>query len=245
MGAKVYAICNQKGGSGKTTTAAALAQAAAYKGLHVLAVDLDPQGHLTLALGGQAKGSGDAYDLLNGGKLAEQVQATRQGVELVASSPNLAALTTSQGSARRLQKALAGAVKRYDAIIIDTPTQPGELLFNALQAATVCVVTVKADVLSLQGFYQFVQTSRAFRASNPEMKQAGLVVTAYDRRSNYAKHLLETIKEKAEALGFPFLGIVRPAVAIQEAQGFGESLFEYAPKSKPAQDYLAIFDKLF
>lgn len=241
---KVYAVCNQKGGAGKTTTAAALAQAGAFRGLSVLAVDLDPQGHLTMALGGRMD-AGNAYDLLTGGQLAEQVQTTPQGIDLVAASPNLAALTTSKGSARRLQKALEGAGKRYAAIIIDTPTQPGELLYNALQAATACVVTLKADVFSLQGFYQFVKTAGAFHESNPKMKQAGVIVTAYDGRSRYAKHMLDTIKEKAQALRFPFLGVVRPAVALQEAQGFGESLFTYAPKSKPAADYLTIFDKLF
>ena len=239
---KVYAICNQKGGTGKTTTAVSLAQAAAHKGLRVLAIDLDPQGHLTLSVGGKSN-KGNAYELINGEPIVYQEQEV-QGMTLISSTPNLAALTTFQGSARRLQTALGPVGKRYDVVIIDTPTQPGELLFNALQAADGVVVATKSDTLSLQGFYQLISTMRGFRESNPTMERSGIVVTAYDGRSKYAQHMLATITEKGQGLGFPLLGVVRPAVALQEAQGWQESLYTYAPKSKPAADYLAILDKL-
>ena len=110
------------GGTGKTTTTAALAQAAAYKGKRVLAIDLDPQGNLTFALGYQPSNRGcDSYNMLIGTSPAEElVDKTRQGIDIIGASWNLQTISSTRGSARRLQNAIGPLKKKYDVIIIDT-----------------------------------------------------------------------------------------------------------------------------
>lgn len=235
----ILAVVSQKGGVGKTTTAATLAQAAAYRGMRVLAVDLDPQGNLTFTLGGQATDQ-NCYTLLKGGSV--KVQKTPQGIHLIPSALELSTLTEEPGSARLLQAALDGL--RYDVIILDTPSKAGVLLYSALQAADRYILPVQADPYGVQSLQLGLYLTRSFRESNRKLRPAGVLVTMYSGRTNLARHMRQTIKEQAAALRIPYLGEIRPAVALQEAQGFQESLFEYAPKSKPAQDYLAVFDKL-
>jgi len=239
----IYAICNQKGGTGKTTTTAALAQAAVYRGKTALAVDLDAQGNLTYALKAET-GEKNSQAMLHGALAADMIQTTPQGVDVIAAAWELSIERTGQGSARRLQNALKRIKKAYDAIFIDTPPNAGELQYNALQAADRYIIPLRADAFSLQGLYQTLATVRAVRENNKELKPAGYILTQYSGRTNLERHFAEVIQQQAEALGVPFLGRVRPAVVVGEAEAFQESLFDSAPKSNPVKDYLAIFDKL-
>jgi chromosome partitioning protein len=244
MTAKILTISIQKGGIGKTTTAAALAQAAAARGLKVLAIDLDPQGNLTFALDGTA-GSGGSYAFLSGSTAAEAMQRTPQGIDLLAASPDLAALYSFKGSARRLQTELEPVKDIYQAIIIDAPTMPGELLFNALQASTALVIPIEADVYNVQSLYQTIDTARQIMQSNPALNIAGIVFTKYDGRANLSRQMRDTVTAKAAEMGAPYLGTIRAGIAVREAAALQRSLFEYAPRSNPAADYMALFDTIF
>lgn len=239
---QIITVAIQKGGTGKTTTAAAVVQAAAYRGRSVLAIDLDPQGNLSFTLAADTSKPG-SYDLLGGAAAADLIQH-KPGYDVIPASWNLSTITSGRGSARRLQKAIEPLKKEYDLIVIDTPPTAGELQYNALQAATGLIIPLQADIYNLQSLYQITDTARQIQQTNPELKILGFLLTQYDRRSTIARQMQETITDQAAAMGVPYLGAIRAAVAVKEAAALQQSLFEYAPKSNPAADYLAVYDTI-
>lgn len=234
---KIITIANQKGGTGKSTTAAAIAQAAQHKGLHCLAIDLDPQGNTSFFLNADTNTAG-AFDLLEGEPITSVIQKTPQGIDTVSANWSLQTISTSAGSARRLKKALEPIRGKYDLIIIDTPPTAGELQTNAMMASTDLIIPLLADVGSLQGLYQIADTARRIQQQNKGLKVTGYILTRSGGRSTLAKQMSEIIEARAKENGIPFLLAVREAVAIREAQSWKESLYKYAPKSKPAEDYM-------
>lgn len=241
---RVITVANQKGGSGKTTTALALAQAGKAKGFKMLCIDVDAQGNLSTALGANPN-CGNSYDFITGAKkIRDCIQETAQGIYLIAGSFNLSALKTSNGSAMRLQKAMKDIQGGYDLCIIDCPPNMGEAQFNALQASSLLVIPLQASVFDTQGLYVMVDTARQFSRTNPALTIAGYVLTAFDGRSKLSKTLEEKMKAEAESQGVEYLGSIRRGVAVREAQALSLSLYEYAPNSNPAKDYMDIFDKL-
>lgn len=239
----IFTVAIQKGGTGKTTTAAAIAQAAAYRGRSVLAIDLDPQGQLGFTLAADT-GKPGSYDLLGGTAAAGLIQNIRDRLDVIPASWNLSTITSGKGSARRLQRAIEPLKKEYDLIIIDTPPTAGELQYNALQAATGLIIPLQADIYNLQSLYQITDTARQIQGSNPGLSITGFLLTQYDGRSTIARQMKETITEQAAAMGVPYLGAIRAAVAVKEAAALQQSLFDYAPKSKPAADYLELYDRI-
>lgn len=229
-----------KGGTGKSTTAAALAQAAKSDGKKVLAIDLDPQANLTYFLGADQNQTG-AYDLLEGQPLPDCIQSTEQGIYVVAASPDLATEKTAPGSAKRLHNALKDHEKSYDLIVIDTPPSLGELIYNALTASTGLVIPLETDAACLQGLYQIADIARQIGEKNQRLKISGVIVTRYDGRPKVNRYMLDVIKQKAKENEIPFLGIIRNGIATREAQATQESIFTYDKKSKPAQDYFEIY----
>ena len=232
-----------KGGTGKTTTAAALAQAAADAGLKVLAIDLDPQMNLSFTLQADPNQPG-TYELLHDADPAQVIQTTPQGIDTIAASPDLASETTYPASAKRLQTALMQIKKKYDFIIIDTPPTMGELTFNALQASTGLLIPLEADGYSLQGMYQITDIAHQIQNSNPDLTIKGIILTRYDARPKITRHMKSVIEEAAAETGTPFLMTIRPAIAVREAQAMQQSLYKYAPKCNPAQDYKELLNKL-
>ena len=208
----IIAVAIQKGGTAKTTTAAALTQAAVYRGRSVLAIDLDPQGNLSFCLAADTNKPG-GYELLTGTTAADLAQTIRPGLDVIPASWNLSAITSGKGSARRLQRALEPIKDKYDLIIIDTPTQAGELQYNALQAADGLIIPLQADIYNLKSLYQITDTARQFQRSNPALQLTGFILTQYDGRSTIARQMKETITDRAAAIGVPYLGTIRAAVA--------------------------------
>lgn len=240
---QVLAVAIQKGGTGKTTTAAVLAQAAAHKGQKVLAIDLDPQGNLSFAAGADTNKAG-SYDLLNGTPATEVIQSLQQGFDIIPASWNLATEATSRGSATRLKTAIEPIKKKYDLIIIDTPPTAGELQYNALFAATGLIIPLEADIFSLQSLYQITETARQIQQTNKKLVIKGFVITQLDSRSTIAKQMQENVIIAANKNNIPYLGSIRTGVAIKEAAALQENLYSYAPKSNPAKDYLALLEQL-
>lgn len=239
----ILAVAIQKGGTGKTTTAAALAHAAVYRGYRTLAIDLDPQGQFSFTLSADTSKPG-SYELITGTPAAELIQHIRANLDVIPASWNLSTLTSGRGTARRLQNAIEPIKDEYDLIVIDTPPTAGELQYNALQAATGLVIPLQADIYNLQSLYQIIDTAEHIHRSNSDLAITGFILTQYDGRSTIAKQMKEGIINKATSMGVPYLGIIRAAVAVKEAAALQESLFEYAPKSKPAADYLELFDTI-
>lgn len=236
---QIITSANQKGGTGKTATAAALAQAAAHEGRKVLAIDLDPQCNLSFALDA-AEGGGTSLDLLEGTPARRLIQ-TVKGIDIIPASWSLATIKSAPGSAKRLSKAIQTIKSKYDLIIIDTPPTVGELQYNALQASTGLIIPLQTDIFSLQGLYQIADTAEQFKKSNPALNIKGVILTRFNGRSTIAKQMQVTIETTATGLNIPFMGVIREGIVIQEAAALKANLFEYAPNSKPAQDYLNIY----
>lgn len=230
---ETWAIIQQKGGTGKTTTAAALAVEAGADGKRVLLVDLDPQGNLTGTTG--AEKDGGSYALITGGKL----EAYNLPVyDVAAASPALQTITTNTGSAQRLKKGLAKVARSYDLAIIDTPPTPGELMYNAILAADKIIIPCRADVYSLDGLEAMKEMIYQLGAD----KASVYVMCTQTTRGNIQDIMQGKIQGYAAGSGWHYLGEVRNGVAVQEAAALKRDLKSYAPKSKPAQDYKAIYN---
>lgn len=241
---KILTVAVEKGGTGKTTTAAVFAQAAKFRGKKVLAIDLDPQGNLSLALRAKPEEIG-SYEFLEGMPIDTVLCHSQQGVDVIPASRALSVATSTAGSARRLQKALQPVKDQYDLIVIDTPPTTGELQYNALQAATNLIIPLEADIYNLQSLYQIADTAKQIKTSNPDLYIDGLLFTKFADRASLVKQMRQTIEAQAEELCIPCLGTVRNGIAIKEAAALQVSLFEYAPNSKPAQDYLYLYDTVY
>ena len=233
-----------KGGTGKTATAAALSQAAAADGKNVLAIDLDPQANLTFALHAETDRAG-AFQLLTGRASAkEAIQDTVQGVDVIAASPDLATIRNAPGAANVLKETLEPVTAEYDFCFIDTPPQMGVLTYSALQAADGLLIPLEAERASIQGLYQILDIAGAVQKSNPGLTVTGVIVTRYDARPRINRAMMEAIIAAADACKVPFLGQIRAGVSVREATGLQISLIKYAKKSKPAQDYLSLYEEI-
>lgn len=243
----IIAICNQKGGQGKTTTAQAIATGAAQIGRKSLAIDLDPQGNLTFSMGGNGADVG-AYELITGKATPGQtIQHTRQGDIITASSSLALADTTFTGDTRTnaLKTALKPIKSKYDVITIDCPPTLNTLLINALTAADMVIIPLTADMYSLQGLYQLKQSIQAAQRGNTGLKIGGVLFVKHSIRTILARDLTDVIKDKCRELDIPvYKTTIREGVAIREAQTQRESIFDYAPKSKPAKDYMQLIKEI-
>lgn len=240
---EVFTITVQKGGTGKTTTAAALAQAAAHEGKRVLAIDLDPQGNFSFALAANTTTKHSIYEVLHGEPLSIATQTIATGFDVIPASWSLSTEKTQQGSSRRLKEILESVKNKYDLVVIDTPAKAGELQYNAIFAATQIIIPLEADIYNLQSFYQTLTTIKPMQKQNKEISIKGFLMTNYDKRSNIVKALHDKACAAALRYGVDYLGSVRAGVAIREAAALQVNLFDYAPRSNPARDYKEIFKK--
>lgn len=240
---KILTVAVIKGGTGKTTTCAALAQAAAFNKKKVLAIDLDPQCNLTACLGAErtAPGAWFLLDSLPEQVIYETIQSTAQGVDVIAGSPTLADITSGKNSIFRLEAAISPIIKSYDLIVIDTPPSLCDLTYNALQASNSLLITCDADLGSLNGMYYLLDIAKEIKSTNKNLKVLGSIITQYDSRPKISKYMRDVIAEQGKARKCPLLGEVRRGIAVQEAHAYKKSLFEYAPKSNPAIDYMKIY----
>lgn len=243
----IIAIANQKGGQGKTTTAQAIATGAAQIGRKSLAIDLDPQGNLTFSMGGNGADVG-AYELITGKTTPGQtIQHTQQGDIITASSSLALADTTFTGDTRTnaLKTALKPIKSKYDVITIDCPPTLNTLLINALTAADVVIIPLTADMYSLQGLYQLKQSIQAAQRGNTVLKIGGVLFVKHSTRTILSRDLTDVIADKCRELDIPvYKTTIREGVAIREAQTQRQSIFDYAPKSKPAKDYMQLIKEI-
>jgi len=187
--ARIYALANQKGGVGKTTTAINLAACLAEAGERALVVDLDPQANATSGLGMRANGS-SSYDLLDGAPLADLARHTAfANLDLVPSKPELAGavveLAQRADGERYLTQALASGASQYDFVFLDCPPSLGPLTVNALAAAHRVLVPVQAEYYALEGLSQLMQSIELIRRRlNPSLGVGGVLLTMVDQRTS-------------------------------------------------------------
>jgi chromosome partitioning protein len=238
--AKVIAFANQKGGVAKTTTALNLAVAFKESGHRVLAVDMDPQGNLTMSQGVDPdKVDKSMFDVLVHRLPISEVIVERE-IDVAVASIDLAgaeiAMSTQIGRERALQKAFEEIRDDYDFVCIDTPPSLGLLTVNALTAADKVIVPVQCEYLSMRGLVQLQNTLQMIRENlNPGVEIEGILPTMLDSRTVHAKEAVEILEENFGELVFK--SRIRKAIKFAEAPVRGTSVLKYEPKSKAADSY--------
>jgi chromosome partitioning protein len=236
----IYALANQKGGVGKTTTAVNLAACLAEAGEQVLVVDLDPQANATSGLGERANGS-SSYDLLDGAPLAELVHATRfPNLSIVPAKAELAGavveLARRDDGERYLAESLQGAGESYSYVFLDCPPSLGPLTVNALAAADRVLVPVQAEYYALEGLSQLVSSVDLIRARlNPRLAIAGVLLTMVDPRTRLGADVADAVRWHFGDLVFST--VVPRSVRVAEAPGFGLPVIVHDRRSRGAEAY--------
>jgi chromosome partitioning protein len=239
-GGTTIAFANQKGGVAKTTTTLNLAVAFKESGHRVLAVDLDPQGNLTMSQGVDPdKVDKSMFDVLVQRIPISEVIQSRE-IDLAVASIDLAgaeiAMSTQIGRERALQKALEEVEGDYDFVCIDTPPSLGLLTINALTAADKVIVPVQCEYLSMRGLVQLQNTLQMIRENlNPDVTLEGILPTMLDSRTVHAKEAVEILEENFGDLVFK--SRIRKAIKFAEAPVRGTSVLKYDPKGNAAQYY--------
>jgi chromosome partitioning protein len=248
---RVIAIANQKGGAGKTTTAANTAAALARRGYHVLAIDCDPQGSLTYALGVHPlkELTTGLYHVLIGEKTIQDVVLTpimdEPRLSLVGANVLLSGaereLYNDIGQYTKLRKALAPCLALYDFILLDCPPALGLLPLNALNAAGELIIPVDVGPFTLLGVGQLLKTVEQVQEVNPKLTR----VYALSNRVDHTVMAREVREQLQEKFGEGLLKtVIRDRAKITEAQGQRLPVIVYSPNSEPAQDYFELVKEL-
>lgn len=241
----VIALTNQKGGVGKTTTSSAIICGLTRLNKKVLGVDLDPQGNLGFSLGMEIENCVTIYEVFkNQLPIEEAIYETEFG-DIIASNILLSGAELEFNRSGRefmLSKALESVKDKYDYIIIDTPPALNVLTVNAYVAADSLIIPMVPEILSLLGVTQLQETIYTVKQYyNQNLEVLGILMTKYDRRVNLAKEVEEMAERIAEQLdSIVFHSKIRSSVVVAEAPAHGESIYNYAPNSNPALDYMKL-----
>jgi chromosome partitioning protein len=242
----IYAIINQKGGVGKTTTSVNLASCLAQEGKNVLLVDIDPQGNTTSGMGID-RGQLDAciYDLLLGERSPDEVILPTQvpHLSLLPATLDLAGaeieLVSAMSREHRLKSILEKLHGDYDFILIDSPPSLGLLTVNALTASDGVLIPIQCEYYALEGISQLLHTLNLVRQHlNPRLSIAGVLLTMHDPRTNLSQQVIQEVQTHFGSKVFQT--IIPRNIRLSEAPSHGLPITLYDPKSKGAEAYQAL-----
>ena len=250
------AVLNQKGGVGKTTTTVNLAAALAAEGHRTLVLDLDPQAHATLHLGLLPGRSGPSlYDVLTQGMpLPDVKKNVAENLDICGSHIDLAAaeveLINTVGREVVLRDALDADPEPYDFVLMDCPPSLGILTLNALCAAREVFIPLQAHFLALHGLSKLLETiNLVSRRVNRELRVGGVVLCLYDAGTRLGGEVIEDLDKYFDGKRHAnspwsdakvFRTRIRRNIRLAECPSFGQSIFQYAPSSRGAEDYASL-----
>jgi chromosome partitioning protein len=241
----VYAIANQKGGVGKTTTAVNVAACIAEAGYRTLLVDMDAQANATVGLGLPKDLRPNAYDVLSGTAIASEalVPGGIAGLSLLPAHPDLAGasmeLPREPGSETRLRDALAGVRDEFAFTLLDCPPSLGPLTVNALVAADRVIVPVQTEYFALEGLAGLLDTlGLVQRELNPRLAVAGMLLTMHDGRTRLARDVEREVREHFPDLVFDT--VIPRNIRVGEAPSFGVPVIHHDPHSAGAGAYFEL-----
>lgn len=236
MSAKVFAIANQKGGVGKTTTAVNLSAGLARRKLRTLLIDMDQQASATSALGYEKVKGASLYQVMHGEGTARDklIQTERKNLWLIPSETDISAieveLSGSENYLVRLRDCIAPLKEsgEFDAIIIDAPPSLGLLSMNSLAAADYLLIALQCEYLAMEGLGQIMGVVEQLREAgvSDTLEVGGVIMTMYDRRTNLSKQVHNEVKNYLNDLVFNTK--IPRTVKLAEAPSFGKTIFEYA-----------------
>jgi chromosome partitioning protein len=241
----VYAIANQKGGVGKTTTAVNVAACIAEAGYSTLLVDIDAQANATVGLGIAKDRSPNVYDVLAGTAPVDTalVETSIPNLVLLPAHPDLAGaaieLPREPGSETRLRDAIAAVGERFAFVLLDCPPSLGPLTVNALVAADRVIVPVQTEYFALEGLAGLLDTLQLIqRELNPRLAVAGMLLTMHDGRTRLARDVEREVREHFPALVFET--VIPRNVRVGEAPSFGRPVIHHDPHSSGAEAYFSL-----
>ncbi len=249
--ASIIAICNQKGGVGKSTTAVNVGAYLAISGKRTLLVDLDPQGNATTACGVDRKTlQRDVYDvLIQQAPAAETiVKSAVERLEVLPSSLDLAGaepyLTALEEDREQVLKRLCEPLREaFDFILLDCPPSLGQLTVNALVAADSTMIPVQCEYLALEGLNSLMQAVGLIKQRlNPSLRVGGIVLTMTDFRANLSKEVAQEVKTYFKELVFE--SSIPRNIRLAESPSFGKPICLYDPHSSGAHAYRALAEEL-
>ena len=234
---RVICVCNQKGGTGKTTTAWAILTGAAARGYRAIGLDMDMQGNLSFIMQADPE-KPTITDVLKGRRgMQDAIQHTGSG-DIVPASIGL----TTIKDADALKRAMPQLQDLYDIVVIDSPPTLSAQLMACIRAANEIIIPIHADALAEQGLFQ---VKESITHANPDAQILGVVLTQYSGRTVLERDMRANIQDTCQDLQLAFLDTpVKNAVAVQEAQFLGKSLYDYAPRSTAAAGYKALLDAI-
>ncbi len=243
---RVFAITNQKGGVGKTTTAINLAASLAANDLRVLVVDSDPQGNCTSGLGvAKAPDKPSLYHVLLGETpAADAIRPTEfDGLTLIPADKNLVGanleLVELDQRETRLRERLAPIRDHYDFVLIDCPPALDLLTLNALMAADAVLVPIQCEFFALEGVSELMDTiDRVRDGLGHPLEIEGILLTMYDDRTNLTRQVANDLREFFQKQVFET--IIPRSVRLAEAPSFGKPILSYDPRSKGAESYIKL-----
>jgi chromosome partitioning protein len=240
-----YAIANQKGGVGKTTTAVNVAACIAEAGYPTLLVDIDAQANATVGLGVLKDRTPSVYDVVAGDATAGEalLETDIDNLCLLPAHPDLAGaameLPRQPGSETRLRDALAPVRERFAFTLLDCPPSLGPLTVNALVAADRVIVPVQTEYFALEGLAGLLDTLQLIqRELNPRLAVAGMLLTMHDGRTRLARDVEREVREHFPALVFDT--VIPRNVRIGEAPSFGRPVIHHDPHCPGADAYFSL-----